>query len=373
MPKRRKPADEENVSHAAANLERAESLLEAGKIDEALFCVQRAAKLDAKNPDVFDLLGTLFIERDEMEKAGKMFDRAIELDPDHVSALLNKAFHALEYDADPETCLALVDHLLHLAGLLDPKPGEDDDAVPEIEVMDASELVDVYALRAHAHWDLGELEEALRACEAGLRFGPDDKELLLDKGSILLEMGHEKRAVKPLERAVNVDPEFADAHYSLGLAYERIGNARLRDKHFARTAELDDKVKPHLEMSEAEFSKLAERAMQLLSPQVKKVIAQTKLVLAPVPKTDDPGFDEQNPYDPRRLLNLGHVSKPSGQRSFFADAQPPETILLYRRNLERECIDSEDIVDQIQFSLTHEIGHRVLGLSDEELEAQGIG
>ena len=56
-----------------------------------------------------------------------------------------------------------------------------------------------------------------------------------------------------------------------------------------------------------------------------------------------------------------------------ATAQPEDLtrVLLFKRNLEKICRDRDDLVEQIQVTVRHEIGHH-LGLSEEDLERLGL-
>ncbi len=56
-----------------------------------------------------------------------------------------------------------------------------------------------------------------------------------------------------------------------------------------------------------------------------------------------------------------------------ATAQPQDLtrVVLFKRNLEKVCRDQEDLIEQIQVTVRHEIGHH-LGLSEEDLERLGL-
>ena len=48
-----------------------------------------------------------------------------------------------------------------------------------------------------------------------------------------------------------------------------------------------------------------------------------------------------------------------------------DRILLYKRNLEKICRDEEELIDQIQITVRHEVGH-YLGLDEDDLERLGL-
>ena len=54
-------------------------------------------------------------------------------------------------------------------------------------------------------------------------------------------------------------------------------------------------------------------------------------------------------------------------------AQTPDVtrVMLFKRNLEKICRDRNELIDQIQITVRHEIGHH-LGLSEEDMERLGL-
>ena len=46
-------------------------------------------------------------------------------------------------------------------------------------------------------------------------------------------------------------------------------------------------------------------------------------------------------------------------------------MLVFKRNLEKVCLDREDLIDQIQITVRHEIGH-YLGLDEDDMERLGL-
>ena len=78
------------------------------------------------------------------------------------------------------------------------------------------------------------LGEAKRAYIDALETVGADPMLLFNLGVLLEDMHRDKDAVKAYEGAVRVDPDFADAHYNLGLLYEKFGKPREALRHMAQ-------------------------------------------------------------------------------------------------------------------------------------------
>lgn len=69
----------------------------------------------------------------------------------------------------------------------------------------------------------GALEDALKHVNAAIRTEPNLAIYQADAGVILLALGRNEESVIPLKRAVQLDPNHADAHYNLGEAYQSLG------------------------------------------------------------------------------------------------------------------------------------------------------
>ncbi len=48
-----------------------------------------------------------------------------------------------------------------------------------------------------------------------------------------------------------------------------------------------------------------------------------------------------------------------------------DRIMIFKKNLEKICQDEEDLIDQIQITVRHEVGH-YLGLDEDDLERLGL-
>ena len=48
-----------------------------------------------------------------------------------------------------------------------------------------------------------------------------------------------------------------------------------------------------------------------------------------------------------------------------------DRVILFKKNLERVSRDRDELIEQIQITVRHEIGHH-LGLSEEDMERLGL-
>lgn len=83
------------------------------------------------------------------------------------------------------------------------------------------ELV-LLSLLGAACLELGQWEEALKHCQAGLAIKPDFAKLRNSAGVACLRLGRLQEATDNFRRAVDLAPELAEAWFNLGIVYERL-------------------------------------------------------------------------------------------------------------------------------------------------------
>jgi predicted Zn-dependent protease with MMP-like domain len=65
------------------------------------------------------------------------------------------------------------------------------------------------------------------------------------------------------------------------------------------------------------------------------------------------------------------VGVPATEDLVTEQAEDLTRVILFKKNLEKVCQDRSDLIDQIQITLRHEVGHH-LGLSEDDLERLGL-
>lgn len=98
----------------------------------------------------------------------------------------------------------------------------------------------------------GQFEAAIKSCDKALAIAPNDKTLLYTRGFIAQEQGdacldgerydkadeHFNSAIRYYTKAIDLDSDFADAHYGLAAAHEGLGNDTRVIHHAQRYLEL---------------------------------------------------------------------------------------------------------------------------------------
>ena len=83
----------------------------------------------------------------------------------------------------------------------------------------------------------------------------------------------------------------------------------------------------------------------------------------------EPELVERDNISPQ-VLGL-FIGVPRTEAAVTAQARDVDRVILYKKNLEQVCRTHAELVEQIQITVKHEIGH-YLGLDEDDLERLGL-
>ncbi len=118
-------------------------------------------------------------------------------------------------------------------------------------------------------------------------------------------------------------------------------------------------------MEREAFEKLVEEAIDALPPKFKKLIDNVAVIVE-----DGPSLETRQSVGvpPRgEILGLYH-GVPYRHRGPYYGNYPPDVIVIYQQPIERICSSDDEIREQVQATVIHEVGH-YFGFSDRELRA----
>jgi adenylate cyclase len=187
------------------------SVVEGGIVAE----LSRVRRIPTENLTAYDSLlqGVSHLWRwtkEENAKARKMFERAIELDPDFAIAYVALAAALLnDYDLpvkrDPRT-LEQVFKFSRKAISLD------------------GSLSLAHALLAQVYKRKGQFEQAISQAERALSLNPNEADTYLSMGNILSSVGRSEEAVEVIKKAMYLNPHYtANYNIDLATAYRNLG------------------------------------------------------------------------------------------------------------------------------------------------------
>ncbi len=224
-------------------------------------------------------------------------------------------------------------------------------------------------LRGDVLIEMGDPAGALTAYETVADPDVEDPELDCARGIALFELGRLAEADNALKSAVRGQADLAEGHYVLGLIAEILGTGQ-EVEHFRKARKLDpERFAPPLQLSREQFEAAVDEALEHLPAPLRAALERVPVLIAELPHADDLKHAEP-PLSP---LALGLYVGPqlTLNETFLPDTEGQQpAMVLFKRNLERASGTREALVEELEHTLRHEIGH-ALGLSEEELHEDG--
>jgi predicted Zn-dependent protease with MMP-like domain/Tfp pilus assembly protein PilF len=324
-----------------------------GRTDEALAWLDQALLAHPDGAEAHNGRGEILWDEGKIEEALHEFERSLQADPKFVTAHLNRAELVVEDLSEFERAVQLCDGLL--AGQ------------PDLPRLDRATEAEVHYLKAKAVFYLDDLEGALFLVRRALKTGGDVSIYRAFEGQILFELGRFAEAKRALDAAIALDPESGHAIYHMGLVLERLGSAEESQRAFAKANALDPERYPvPTAVDEESFRQAAAEAVDNLPRSIREYLDDALLVVEDYPSEELIAAENVSPQTLGIFLGVDRTRTE-------VTAQPLDVtrMILFKANLEKVCSSREDLIEQIQITARHEIGH-YLGLSEEDLERLGL-
>lgn len=214
----------------------------------------------------------------------------------------------------------------------------------------------------------GEFREAIPHLEIAASIVPPMAETLALLGEAKVETLDFDGARDTLRKAIAAGEKIADAHFWMGVVEERRGNDTEASRQFRLASKLDPEAFPAgFEVSEEEFHGFVEAAMAKLPEEFRAELKNLAILVEPFPST---ALLEGDPPHSPTILGL-HVGTSRPEKGAGRSGDLPNTIHLFQKNLERTAHRQEELVEEIETTLLHEIGH-YLGLDEDEVADRGL-
>jgi predicted Zn-dependent protease with MMP-like domain/Flp pilus assembly protein TadD len=341
-----------------ALLDQAMKQVEDGEPEKALELADKALAGEPKCSEAHHVRAEALVGLERFEDALEALEETLGLDPKNAQAMLQAAdlyLHA--FDGEPEEIaqsLELADKGLALA-----RKEKDTELQGEFELLlgkGFSHLGDPKAALAH-------LDQAKRLLEG-------DSEVLLERGIALFEGLRLKEAREELEALLEEDPKDVWGHHYLGLVCERLGDDERAKKAFSRARRLAPEDFPkELRTKPAAFEKMVEAALERLPEKIRAYLSNVSITVEEIPEESDLVANDP-PLSPQSLgLFRGSALGEKGVMDPWSHF--PSSIVLYQKNLERFAKGRDELVEEIEVTLLHEVGH-FLGLDEEDLYERGL-
>jgi len=324
-----------------------------GRTDEALAWLDEALKVHPGGAEAHNGRGEILWDEGRVDESLYEFERATETDPKFTAAHLNRAELLIEEMGEFELALQQCDELL--AGRAElPRP-------------DRALQAEVYYLKSKALFYLDDLEGALFLVRRATKSVGDQPVYCAFEGQLLFELGRYEESRRVLEHAAALDPDSPHVIYHLGLVIERLEDSEAAMAAFTRANALDPQhyLIP-AELIESSFRAAVEEALRNLPRSIREYVQDVPLLVEDFPSIDLVMRENVSP----QILGI-FIGVPRTEAAATYQAADLDRVIIFKKNLEKVCQDREELIEQIQVTVRHEIGH-YLGLDEEDLETLGL-
>ena len=323
-----------------AHLDRGWDLVHRGDLRGAQLSAEKSLEVDPQAPEAHNLLGYVKAALGHAEEALELYRTAISLDDTFVEAMLNAAEVLIHPLHDFDGALGMIEEALDFA--------ENPD-----------ETADALLLKYDAYAHQGDRDGARRVVRS-FPDGPfESARLDFLVGRAHFESADPHKALRLLKHAIELEPSYGDAHYTLGLVHETLADIKSMVTAFLRTREADLSL-PAVPWAPTRpaFEELVRAAIRRLPPPLHAALERAELYVVDLPGAEVVA----DGVDPRTsvLLDTQERSRIAAAESGAeqpkpSTAQSVSRIFFYQRNTERAVEDASGLNDEIYLALEEEL------------------
>lgn len=185
---------------------------------------------NTRNPEVFQMLATIYYDKGQFNKAIRTFRRALEIDPTYTDASVGLSIILNDlgrYDEGKQV-------FEEAKSLLDKRKGQTDPWLEEKLASKHEEIADLY-------FQYQRYQEALEQLFRALKLSTRKAELSMRIAECFVKLGENDKAIRELKNLIKDYPQYLPARIKLGLVYynmsaiaeatEQWENVLYRDPH----------------------------------------------------------------------------------------------------------------------------------------------
>ncbi len=324
-----------------------------GRTDEALAWLDEALRAQPEGAEAHNGRGEILWDEGRVDEALHEFERSANADPKFITGHLNRIELLVEDLGEYEKAVQQCDELLAGSSVL-PR-------------LDRGTEGEIHYLKAKAVFYLDDLDGALFLVRRALKTVGELAVYRAFEGQILFELARFDDAKRSLGASASMDPESGHALYHLGLVLERVGEPEEAARAFTSANALDPEHYPlPAEIDEVLFNGAAAEALENLPRSIREYVSDVPVLVEDYPSDDLSALENVSP----QILGI-YLGTPRTEAEITAQPTQVTRVILFKKNLEKICRDRDDLIEQIQITVRHEIGHH-LGLSEEDLERLGL-
>jgi len=124
-----------------------------------------------------------------------------------------------------------------------------------------------------------------------------------------------------------------------------------------------------MKLSDKAFDRVVKKVIRRIPQEIRRHLDNLLITVQKRPSKEV--LDEMGLPPAEPLLGL-YTGVPHPERSIAAPPLYPDTIILFQEPLEEMCETVEDLEEEIEITVVHEVAH-ALGMSEERLAELGYG
>jgi tetratricopeptide (TPR) repeat protein len=168
---------------------------------------------NTRNPEVYQMLATIFYDKGQFSKAIKTFKRALEIDPTYTDASVGLSIILNDLGKYEEGKQVFFD----AQAQLEKKTGKQEPCVDEKLASKHEELADLY-------YQYKRYNEALEQLLKAQKLSSRKSEITLRVAEVNVQLGQPERAIKDLKTLIREYPHLIPARLKLGAIYYNSNN-----------------------------------------------------------------------------------------------------------------------------------------------------
>lgn len=175
--------------------------------------LQQMLLQNTRNPEVYQMLATIYYDKGQFSKAIKTFKRALEIDPTYTDASVGLSIILNDLGKYDEGKQVFVE----AQSQLEKKSGKNDPFIDEKLSSKHEELADLY-------FQYKRYTEALEQLLKAQKLSTRKAEITMRIAEVHVQIGQSDRAVKDLRALIREYPHFIPARLKLGVIYYNSNN-----------------------------------------------------------------------------------------------------------------------------------------------------
>ena len=205
------------------------TLLQKGKVDEAIIHYQKALQITPDYPLAYINLGNALLRKGNVDEAIVHYLKALQITPDYAEAYINLG-NALLQKGDVDEAITCFQKALQI------KP----------------DYAGTYYNLGNALLQKGNVDEAIIHYQKALQIKPDLAEAHYNLGNALIKKGNMDEAIVHYQKALQIKSDYAEAHINLGNALNIKGSVDEAIVHFQKALQIKpDYAEAHINLGNA--------------------------------------------------------------------------------------------------------------------------